>query len=115
MPTYSTKIKLVILSISIALLIAAGYFYFFQKTSVAPEIPLVASPVFGEKKSLADDENYVGKKAAEFLANDPPGTSIEYAKDVVYDEIAFQEQNKEICEKIKNKNIKEHCNLSVNK
>jgi len=107
MPEFSVKFKIIFLAIVIASVFIGVYIYYSQKPAIPPNAPTPAA----EKKSLADDENYVNKKVADFLANDRPGTSSDYAKDVVYDEIAFQEQNIAICARIKSEKIRQHCNL----
>lgn len=106
--TYSAKTKFIILGIAAILLIAACYFYYFQKPAIEPR-PTRNLPAETETKSLADDENYIKEKIEYFLANNPPGVSEEYARDVIYEEIAFNEQDVSICGRIKGEKIKNHC------
>lgn len=103
---YPAKTKFIIFIAAAILLIAAGYFYLSQKPASEPttreNLPI-------EKKSLADDKDYIKEKVEYFLANNPAGTSEEYARDAIYEEIAFQEQKAWVCDKINDKKIKDHC------
>ncbi len=103
---YSTKTKFIALAIIAVILTIAGYFYFFPKPASEPTA-VENSQI--EKKSLADDESYIKEKVEYFLANNPPEVSEEYARDVIYEEIAFQEQNAWVCNKINDEKIKSHC------
>ncbi len=104
----STKTKLIILAIIAVILSIAGYFYYSQKPASEPQ-PARNLPIETETKSLADDKNYIKEKVDYFLANNPPGVSEEYARDVIYEEIAFNEQNVSICDRIKREERKSHC------
>lgn len=105
MQAFSTKTKLIILSVIVVSLTGAGYFYFFQKP--AEPLPVAPNPP-GEKKSSADDEDYIQKRIDEILTNNPSAAK-ENARDVIYEEIAFNEQNESICGKIKSEKVKNHC------
>lgn len=100
------KTKLIILAIIVVILIASGYFYFSQKPDMDPR-PAENPPI--EKKRLADDEKYIKEKVDYFLANNPDGTSEEYARDIVFHDIAVEERDAKICDKIKDDYWKEHC------
>lgn len=103
MTNLSKKNKLVIFAVAAVILTVAGYFYFFQKpTENNPSVSI-------QPKSLAEDENYIKEKVEYFLANNPAGITEEYARDVIYEEIAFNEQDVSICEKIKGEKRKNHC------
>lgn len=103
---YPAKTKFIIFGIAAVLLIAAGYFWYFQK--LASELTAIENPPI-EKKRLADDENYIKEKVDYFLANNPSGVSEEYARDVIYKEIAFKEWDVSICNRIKDEKRKSHC------
>lgn len=102
------KTKLIILSAIAVLLIAVGYFWYSQKPASEPQ-PIGSLPIETEAKNLADDEDYIKEKVDYFLANNPPGVSEEYARDVIYEEIAFQEQRASVCDRINDEKIKNHC------
>lgn len=97
--TYSAKTKFIILGIAAVLLIAAGYFWYSQKTGEPRPV---------EKKSLADDPDYMKKKIDAFLEGNQ-GVSYDYAESVFLEQIAFEELDIAICDRIKTAEIKNHC------
>jgi hypothetical protein len=62
--------------------------------------------------SLINDNNYVQNKTNAFLQNNPKANE-NYARDVVYYDIARIEKKRGICEKINNDYLKRSCYNSV--
>ena len=59
--------------------------------------------------SLINDEQHVQDKMNAFLKNNPNANE-NYARDVVYHDIAIEEKNQSICEQIKSESLKKDCN-----
>jgi len=110
--TRFTKTKLIILAIVAVILAAAGYFYYSQKPAMEPQ-PIGSLPTETEKKSLADDPEYIQKRVDEFMAGNSD-IARDYAQDVIFHEIAFNEGNISICNKIKTAEMKNHCYKLLN-
>ena len=65
-------------------------------------------PIKDIPKSLVNDENYVQEKMNEYLENNPNADE-DYARDAVYLNIAREQKNPEICDKIKDSELKYFC------
>ena len=62
--------------------------------------------------SLINDNNYIQNKINSFLKNNPNADE-NYARDVVYRDIARIEKKPEICDQIKNEYLKKSCYNAV--
>lgn len=96
------------LAVVAALALVAGYFYYSEKPAAAPEPSASNSVLPVENKSLAEDKDYIKKRVDSILVNNPK-VSEEYARDTIYEEIAFNEQNELVCKKIISAETKAHC------
>lgn len=101
------KIKLIILGIIIVSAIA-GYSYYSQKLIQPEETPDSLSYPTAEKKDLAEDSVYIKEEINRFLTDNPEATE-EYAQDIIYHDIAIEEKDSSICNKIKDNYWKSHC------
>jgi len=72
----------------------------------------ITTAVQGLQNSLINDENYVQGKINAYLKDNPRATE-DYARDVVYLDIARAEKNAAICDKIKDSEIKYFCSNAV--
>ncbi len=106
------KTKLVILAIIAVILAIAGYFYYSQKPVIEPR-PTVNLPIETEKKSLADDSEYIQKRVDGFMAGNAD-IARDYAQDIILHEIAVDEGDISICSRIKTVEMKNHCYKFLN-
>jgi hypothetical protein len=114
-----------IIILVIALIIASAWQYLGNFNSFAPSTQSTTtiqgmtttnlqgtSTTMQTPNSLIDDENYVQGKINDYLKDNPRATE-DYARDVVYLDIARAEKNAAICDKIKDSELKYFCSNAV--
>ena len=75
---------------------------FIRPTTTATTVPT----------SLINDKNYLQNEINSFLKNNPTANE-NYARDVIYRNVARKEKKLSICEKINNEDIKKSCYNAV--
>ena len=86
-----------VLIVLFIVIIIIGAWYYFK---IQPKQDIL--------ESLVNDENYVQEKMNEYL-KDNPNAEEDYARDAVYLNIAREEKNPEVCDKIKDSEFKIIC------
>lgn len=104
---YFIKLKIIFFGIIVMLSATTGYFYYSQKPATMPtasNYPVLPT----EKKSLADNPEYLKNKINAYLKGSP-NMSRDYAESIFLEQIAYEDLDISICGRIKTLEIKSHC------